>query len=539
MIELLGFFTTSWFDPELLLLTALGTFAGIYVGAIPGLSVTMAASILISFTFKWDVNAALALITGVFVGGVYGGGRTAILLNIPGAPSAIATALDGYPLAKKGLAGEAIGLSTVMSVIGGFVGIIALAVAAPLIAEFAIKFTSREYMLLGIIGILLVGTLSGESFAKGAFAGALGVMIGMIGLDPMTAEARFTYGSINLMGGVPFVVAMIGFFGVAEALTQLEHIDKKAVKQSVARIIPAWSDVRRYAALAIKSSGLGTVIGALPGTGGDIAALLAYDHAKRHTKNPETPFGEGAKEGLIAPEAANNAAVGGAYVPMLTLGIPGDAVTAIIIGALFIHGLKPGPLLLTDTPHLFWFIVGNLTLANIFLLVFGLTGIRVFTKVVECPRAILIPLIIVFSAVGAYSIQNNPVHISWALGFGLIGYLLKRYGFQVGPIILGVILGPLIDANYRRAMIGAHQDVGQFFLQSDQQPDFADTDYSFTCHTGFSATALYVACEESTLKRYWLTTVSQAVARYARSSSERGEMDLQPPVAVCFALLPV
>ncbi len=470
MMETLGYFATSWLDPYLLLLTGLGTLAGIYVGAIPGLSVTMATSILISFTFKWDVNDALALICGVFVGGVYGGGRTAILLNIPGAPSAIATAIDGYPLAKKGQAGEAIGLTTVMSVLGGLLGVCALAVAAPVIAEFAIKFTSREYMLLGIIGILLVGTLSGESFAKGAFAGALGVMIGMIGLDPMTAEARFTYGSINLMGGIPFVVAMIGFFGVAEALVQLEHVAKTPVKQAVTRVVPAWSDVRQYFGLAVKSSGFGTLIGALPGTGGDIAALLAYDQAKRSTKNPEVPFGEGAKEGLIAPETANNAAVGGAFVPMLTLGIPGDAVTAIIIGALFIHGLKPGPLLLTDTPHLFWFIVGNLTLANLFLLVFGLTGIRVFTKIVECPRAILIPLIIVLSAVGAYAIQNNPVHITWALAFGVAGYLLKRYGFQVGPVILGVILGPMIDSNYRRAMIGAQQNVGQFLYDLVSNP---------------------------------------------------------------------
>ena len=464
MTEALGFFALSWFDPSLLMLTALGTLAGIYVGAIPGLSVTMAASILISFTFKWDVNDALALICGVFVGGVYGGGRTAILLNIPGAPSAIATALDGYPLAKKGQAGEAIGLSTIMSVIGGLLGVLALAVAAPVISEFAIKFTSRDYMLLGIIGILLIGTLSGESFAKGAFAGALGVMIGMVGLDPMTAETRFTYGSINLMGGIPYVVAMIGFFGVSEALFQLEQVNLKPIKQKVSRVIPSWGDVRRYLRTGLRASGIGTLIGALPGTGGDIAALLAYDDARRSTKNPEVPFGKGSKEGLIAPEAANNAAVGGAFVPMLTLGIPGDAVTAIIIGALFIHGLKPGPLLLAETPHLFWFIVGNLTLANLFLLVFGLTGIRVFTKIVECPRAILIPLIVVLSAVGSYAIQNNPIHIVWAMVFGGIGYYLKKYGFQVGPIILGVILGPMIDANYRRAMIGARSDPLEFLI---------------------------------------------------------------------------
>jgi putative tricarboxylic transport membrane protein len=474
----LGSFLLSWLDPGLLALTAAGTLAGIYVGAIPGLSVTMAVSILISFTFRWEVNDALALIAGIFVGGVYGGARTAILLNIPGAPAAVATALDGYPLAQQGKAGEAIGLATVMSVIGGLVGIVALAIAAPAIAELALRFNSRDYFLLGLIGLLLVGSLSGESFAKGVFAGVLGVLIGMVGLDPMTAQTRYTMGSLDLMGGIPYVVAMIGFFGVAEALFQLHHLDKPAIRQKVERIVPAWADVRKHLGLGLRSSAIGTGIGALPGTGGDIAALLAYDHAKRSTRNPEVPFGKGAKEGLIAPEAANNAAVGGAFIPMLTLGIPGDAVTAIIIGALFIHGLKPGPLLLAETPHLFWFIVGNLTLANLFLLVFGLTGIRVFTRIVECPKAVLIPLVLVLSAVGAYAISNNPVHIYWTLGFGLLGYFMKVYGFQVAPVILGVILGPMMDSNYRRAMIGAKNDVGTFLL------DFVTNPISLVLTTG-------------------------------------------------------
>lgn len=469
-MDILSNFAISWMDPWLLSLTALGTLAGIYVGAIPGLSVTMATSILISFTFKWPVNEALALIAGVFVGGVYGGSRTAILLNIPGAPSAIATALDGYPMAKRGEAGEAIGLTTVMSVIGGFIGIMALALFAPVISDFAILFQSRDYLLLGLIGVLLVGTLSGESFAKGVFSGALGVLIGMVGLDPMTAEGRFTFGSITLMGGIPYVAAMIGFFGVAEALVQLHQLDLKAVKQKIDRIVPRFRDIKKYFWLAIRTSGIGTIIGALPGTGGDIAALLAYDHAKRSTKKPEVPFGKGAKEGLVAPETANNAAVGGAFIPMLTLGIPGDAVTAVIIGALFIHGLKPGPLMLVETPHLFWFTVGNLTLANIFLLIFGLTGIKIFTKIVECPKAILIPLIIVLSAVGTYAIQNNPVHIYWMLLFGVVGYFLKVYGFQVGPVILGVILGPMMDTNYRRTMIAARGDIGNFLWNLVSHP---------------------------------------------------------------------
>lgn len=469
-MDVLNYLIISWADPWLLFLTAAGTLAGIYVGAIPGLSVTMAASILISFTFNWSTNEALALIVGVFVGGVYGGSRTAILLNIPGAPASVATALDGYPMAKKGKAGEAIGLTTTMSVLAGLVGVLVLAFFAPLVADFAIQFNSRDYMLLGLIGIMLVGTLSGRSLAKGLFSGALGVLIGLVGMDSMTAQPRFTFDTMALLSGVPYIVVMIGFFGVAEALFQVRTLDTPAIRQKVDRIIPKLKDIKKHFWLAMRASGIGAIVGALPGAGGDTAALLAYDHAKRSTKNPSTPFGEGAEEGLVAPEAANGAAVGGAFIPMLTLGIPGDAVTAVIIGALYIHGLNPGPMLMVNSPHLFWFIVGTLVLANVFLLVFGLTGIRVFTKIVECPKAVLIPLIIVLSAVGAYAIENNPVHVYWALLFGVAGYLLKLYGFAMGPIILGAILGPMIDDNYRRAMSGARGDWGDFMLNLVTNP---------------------------------------------------------------------
>lgn len=465
MMEALGYFFMSWLDWQMLLLTAIGTFAGIYIGAIPGLSVTMAVSILISFTFKWDVNHALALISGIYLGGVYGGSRSAILLNIPGAPSAIATGLDGFPMAKRGEAGEAIGLTTVVSVYGGFIGILALAVAAPLVSDLALMFGPREYLMLAIWGILLVGSLSGESLSKGIFSGALGALIACVGLDPMTGENRLTFGSLQLSAGISYIAAMIGFFGVAEVIAQVHELHIKAIRQKVDKIIPSWGLVRKHLPLATRTSSIGVVVGALPGAGGDIAALMAYDHAKRTVKNPSRPFGQGAHEGLVAPESANNAAVGGAYVPMLTLGIPGDAVTAVIIGALYIHGLKPGPMLMAETPHLFWFIVGSLVLANLFLLVFGLTGIRIFAKIVETPKPILLPLILVLSAVGAYAINNNPVDVYWMLGFGLLGYFLKMYGFQVGPVILGMILGPIMDRSYRQAMMSTGNDVGLFLTE--------------------------------------------------------------------------
>ena len=456
-------FLTVFTQPQLLLLVAAGTFAGVYVGAIPGLSVTMAVSILISFTFSWDVLPAISLMIGVYMGGVYGGSRTAILLNIPGAPSAIATAMDGYPMAQRGEAGEAIGITTVMSFFGGFVGIAVLALLAPTVSDFAIRFQPRDYMLIAVLGILLVGSLSSGSLVKGIFAGALGIGIGAVGMDPLTFTERFTFDIPLLRGGISFIAVMIGMFGVSEALMQLHNIDTPAIKQKISRIVPSFGTIRKHLPLSLQTSSLGVLIGALPGTGGDIAVLMAYDHAKRVTKSPSRPFGQGAIEGLVAPETANNAAVGGAFIPMMTLGIPGDAVTAIMIGALFIHGLNPGPLLMVDQPDMFWFIVGALVTANCFMLLFGLTGIKLFTRIVEMPRAVLIPLIQLLSIVGAYAVNNAITDVYWMLGFGVFGYFMRHYGYPLGPVILGVILSRLLDDNWRRAIISEREDLGRFF----------------------------------------------------------------------------
>jgi len=454
---------TVFTQPQLLLLVGVGTFAGIYIGAIPGLSVTMAVSILISFTFSWDVYPALSLMVGIYMGGVYGGSRTAILLNIPGAPSAIATAMDGYPMALRGEAGQAIGITTVMSFFGGLVGILVLALAAPFVADFALTFQPRDYMLLAVLGILLVGSLSSGSIVKGIFAGALGIAIGSVGRDPLTFAERFTFDIQIMEGGISFIAVMIGMFGISEALQQLHNVDKVAVRQKITKIVPSFGTIRKYLPLSLQTSTIGVIIGALPGTGGDIAALMAYDHAKRVTKNPSRPFGTGAIEGLVAPETANNAAVGGAFIPMMTLGIPGDAITAIMIGALFIHGLNPGPMLMVDQPDMFWFIVGALMMSNVFMLIFGLTGIKIFTKIVEMPRSIIIPLIFLLSIVGAYAVNNAITDVYWMLGFGVFGYFMRHYGYPLGPVILGVILSRLLDDNWRRAIISEREDLGRFF----------------------------------------------------------------------------
>ena len=440
-----------------------GTLVGLYVGAIPGLSVTMAVSLLISFTFSWDVNSALAIMVGIYTGGVYGGARSGILLNIPGAPAAVASAFDGYPLAKMGLAGQAMGLSTTQAVIGNFFGILVLSLFAPLIAQLALVFQARDYFLLAFMGLFLVGSLSEGNMFKALISAFLGLAVGLVGMDSETGQGRMTFGSTAMLGGIHFVVVMIGTFGISEALLQLQT-KTVAVKQKITRITPEWRAVKDNMFLTLRASTIGVVIGALPGTGGDIAALMAYDHAKRTVKNPTPkPFGEGAYQGLIAPEAAANAAIGGAFVPMMTLGIPGDSVTAVLIGALIIHGLRPGPMLMREQPEFFWFVVGALLLANVFLYIVGMTGIRAFSKIVEIPKPIIIPIIAVLTFIGGYSIQNSITDIYWMIGFGIVGYFMKRYNYPLAPLVLGVILVPIIDSNFRRGVQLAHGSALGFF----------------------------------------------------------------------------
>ncbi|WFA07873.1 tripartite tricarboxylate transporter permease [Tissierella sp. Yu-01] len=452
-MEGLAYLLLPFQQPLLIALVAIGVFAGIYIGAIPGLSGTMAVSLLVSFTFGWETNNAIALMIGVFSGAVYGGSRSAILLNIPGAPAAVATSFDGYPLAKKGLAGQAIGVATVQSVLGGFMGIIALAFFAPAVSKVALNFAPRDYLLLTFMGMMLVGSLGSKSIARGLVTAALGVLLGTVGMDPISAEHRFTFGNTYLLSGVDYVTAMIGLFGISEALIQMKDLNVEAVKQNIDKIVPSFSSIKKYLPLTLRSSIVGVIVGALPGAGGDIAALLTYDQAKRTVKNPEVPFGEGAIEGVVAPESANNAAIGGSFIPMLTMGIPGDSVTAVILGALFIHGLHPGPMLMVETPHLFYLIVSTLAISNIFLLIFGLSGIRVFTKLVEIPKGRLLPIIIILSVVGSYAVNNNLYDIFWMVGFGILGYFLKQYDYPVGPAVLGIILADLIETNYRRSVI--------------------------------------------------------------------------------------
>ncbi|MDQ7842735.1 MAG: tripartite tricarboxylate transporter permease [Armatimonadota bacterium] len=464
----------EFLSPGNIALSAVGVVAGILVGATPGLSVTMAVALLASMTYSWDTKTALALMLGVYAGGVYGGSRSSILINIPGTPSALATSFDGHPMALRGEAGLAIGVATVQSVIGGFIGLITLILAAPPISELALKFAPRDYFLLVAMGLSLTGRLAGGSLARSMVGAALGVLVGLIGMDPITGEGRFTFGQPLLINGVHFIAAVIGLFGVSEVIYQLGRIGRSTAPQAriaeVGGVFPGFRHFFKYLPVTIRASVIGVIVGALPGAGGDIAALLAYADAKRWVKKPSRPFGQGAVEGVVAPETANNACIGGDMIPMLTLGIPGDAVTAVLISVLFIHGLRPGPLLMVEQRDLFWFIAGSYGLANIFLFVFGLLAVRPFVKVVNIDKRILMPLIVLISVVGTYAIQNNIYDVFWMIGFGVLGYFMKLGGYPVGPMVLGVILGPLADINFRRAMLAVQGNVPLFLWEMVSHP---------------------------------------------------------------------
>lgn len=454
-------------SPQMLLLIVAGVAVGIVVGALPGLSVTMAVALLTSVTFGWPVMPALVLMLAVWVGGCYGGAKSAILLNIPGAPPAIATGLDGYPLAQQGKAGHAIAIAVGSSVTGGLFGTAVLASIAPWVAELGLAFGPPEYFLLVLVGLTLLGSLSSRSLLKGLLSGGLGLAIAMIGTDPMFGTPRFTFGSVALAAGVHFVPVLIGIFGISEVLTQVERIGRtsgKLMDIGLTRLRDYLAIFRNCLPLTFRSAAIGTFIGAVPGIGGEVACLVAYDQARRTVKKPSAEFGKGAYEGVLAPETANNAAIGGALIPMLTLGIPGDAVTAVLLGMLYIHGLRPGPLIFAADITPFWVIVLSLVLANFALLFLGYACARWMAKVVSVPMSVLMPIVTGLSVVGSFALQNLIFDIYVAMFFGLLGYLLRKADFPVGPTVLGVILGRMADGELRRTLAMYHGDALTAFL---------------------------------------------------------------------------
>lgn len=442
------------FSPIAILTVFAGVAGGIVIGGLPGLSAAMAVAILTPLSFGMSPNVSMALLLGVYCGSVYGGSISAILIRTPGTPAACATIFDGYPLTKQGKAGLALGWAAVGSTFGGIVGVLALVLLAPLITRLALNFSAPEYFGLALFGLSIIISISGEHLVQGLIAGALGLLISTIGMDPVQGITRFTFGSMDLLGGIPLISALIGIFAVSEALNNVESVFREGerVKQAINGTIPALRDIKNHFVLLMKSAVIGTFIGALPGAGADIAALVSYNEAKRSAKDPSR-FGTGAVEGVIAAETGNNAVTGGAMIPLLTLAIPGDAVTAILLGALMIHGLRPGPMLMTSDRPLVYSFYCSLFLANIFLLVCGLAGLKLFTKVVAISKRNLAPIIMVLCLVGSYAVGNNIFDAKLAFLFGLIGYGLQKVNYPVAPLVLAIILGPMAEVSLRQSLI--------------------------------------------------------------------------------------
>ena len=442
------------FQVKVLLMLLLGTTVGIIFGVIPGLSATIGVAIFTPLTFSMDTTTAFAMLLGIYCGSVYGGSISAILVNIPGTAASVMTRLDGYPMAQKGEAGRAIGLATTSSFVGGIISVFVLAFFAPMLAEFALELSAQEYFSICVFGISVIAYISTGSMLKGFISGILGLLLATIGLDPINAYVRLSFNKTELIGGLEVIPLMVGVFGISEVLKMIESRDAKPapLNESFTRAVSRFKELGKMIGTLIRGSLIGVFIGAVPATGGTIAAIISYGVEKRISKNPEK-FGKGEPRGIVGPESANNAATGGAMIPMLTLGIPGDVVTAILIGALMIHGLCPGPLLFKQNPEVVSSIFIIMFLANCLFLVLGLFGAKYFAKVTKWPRTILVSLILCLAIVGTYSVRNSIFDV-WVLVIaGLGGYLLNKVGIPTAPLVLGFILGGIVEQYLRQGLI--------------------------------------------------------------------------------------
>jgi putative tricarboxylic transport membrane protein len=440
-------------DPYLLGIVILGTLGGVLVGAMPGLSSTMATALLLPFTLSMEPVPAIALLSALYCAGTFGGSITAILVNAPGAPPAAATAFDGYPLAQKGYAGKALGMAAVSSVIGGIFSIIVLIVAAPLLSRLAYNFGPPEYFALALFGLSMLATISGESAIKNLIGGAIGVLIATVGMDFTTGIERFTFGNWELSEGINFIPVMIGLFAGAEFIKQSGKLNEGRVAIALNAVrLPDWVEIKSCFGTIARSCGIGSFIGLLPAEGGTVAAMMGYNEAKRFAKD-KSQFGKGDLRGIAGPEAANNAATGAAMVPTLALGIPGSATTAIILGALMAQGLRPGPHLFTEQPTLLYSIFLAMLIANLAFGLFGFFGAKLFARITLIPIQFLWPSVFILSCVGAYALNQSLLDV-WTMIFaGLLGFGAQRYGFAAAPIIMGLILGGLVEGTLKQSLI--------------------------------------------------------------------------------------
>ena len=430
-----------------------GVLWGIFGGALPGISPSIAMALLLPFTIGMDPTTALVLLASVYVGAEYGGSIPAILIRTPGTNSASATVMDGYAMAQKGRAGEALGISLISGLWGGLFGLVVLVLATEPLAQIALAFTPAAYFSLGILGLSVIAGLSGGSLLKGLIAALIGLMIAFIGSDPVSGVSRFTFGSSDLLGGIKPILIMVGLFAVTEMLTQITEPAWAKANKSEARLkLPNWAMIKRLAKPQAIGAVIGTVEGVTPGAGGTVAAFMAYSEAKRWSSRPEE-FGHGSPEGIAAPECANNVVTATALVPLLSLGIPGSNSAAILLGGFLIHGLQPGPMLFTKAPEVVYGLYGGLFIANIAMLLLGLVILGPCIWLVNRPKPYLIAAILALVMSGVYAIHQSVFDIFLVVGVGVFGYLLRLLKVPVLPLVLGLVLGYMVESNYRRSLV--------------------------------------------------------------------------------------
>jgi putative tricarboxylic transport membrane protein len=439
--------------PTNLLYCFIGVFIGTLVGVLPGIGPVSAMSLLLPVTLSGTPEAGIIMMAGIYYGSMYGGSTTSILVNIPGEATSVVTCIDGHEMAKQGRAGPALGIAALGSFIAGTIAIVGLMLIAPQLARFAVAFGPAEYFSLMVLGLVVVTFLTQGSMAKSLIMACCGVVLGLVGLDSITAQPRLTFDRLELYDGIGLIPVVMGLFGVAEVLSNIENQIKRAVANtSIRNLLPNREDWKRSAGPIGRGTLLGFFLGIIPGGGAVISSFASYALEKRISKHPER-FGKGAIEGVAGPEAANNSAAGGAFIPLLTLGIPPNVVMALLLGAFIIHNVTPGPLLITQNPNVFWGVIASMYIGNVMLLVLNLPLIGMWVQLLRLPYNILFPLILLFTIVGVYASSNNIFDVYVMFAFGIFGYLARKLGYEAAPLVLAFVLGPMLENNLRKALI--------------------------------------------------------------------------------------
>ncbi len=452
-------------QPMNLLYCFLGCFIGTLIGVLPGLGPAATLSLLLPATYHVTPVSAIILLAGIWYGAAYGGSTTSILINIPGEAGSVVTTLDGYQMARQGRAGPALGISAFGSFIAGTLGVIGLMFLGPPLADFALEFGPPEYFSLMCVGMILVTFLASASVVKALMMACLGIIVGAVGTDPIFGSTRFTFNIVELMDGVGIAPLVMGLFGIAEVLSNIEEkVERTILTTRVQGLLPTFQDWMQAKWAILRGTVIGFFLGILPGGGVVLASFISYSVEKMVSKYPEK-FGTGVIEGVAAPESANNAAAQGGFIPLLTLGIPANVVMAILLGALLIHGVTPGPLLLSQHPEIFWGVIASMYVGNAMLLVLNLPLIGIWVQVLKVPFAILMPLIILFCLIGCYSINSSSMDMLIMLVFGVIGYLLRKIGYEAAPMVLAFVLGPMLEYYLKQSLISSNGGFGIFFTR--------------------------------------------------------------------------